>query len=479
MPSSPCIAIINLHYDRIHSGSTFLISRHPIEEKSQGIYIYICYSMTAYQRLLRNAVHHHRRAAATVTSAAALCCNDDNDDNDNRRRSSMAEGAHNNYHHSGDDDEQPQNILNLETKSWSNNNAKHTTTASASNTPSAALNQQSYNHNNNIHLTEEESESETATTVMECDFVIIGHGAAGSAAQERLSQLVPSASILVIDPIIIATNTHSSQTSSNNNHTANTNNVVYINGAANAIHPSQNTLHCITSNSNFNKMLKIRYKHNCLIATGCRGAPPPLSLMDSGVLPRILELRSTSVPHYLSSPQQQQQQQQQRPVLPPQTLYQITQLAASEGANICILGSGAEALELAITAASISTSNYSNSNPSKKNNNNNNNNINTTLLCGTSAPLSHILPRYLSSAVTKRLKQHAIVVEHNSLIRYITCSSSDIDQKHPHSMEVFTAKAYDTMETQRHWADLIVGTYFMAWRVPSHCCAFVEVILLQ
>eukprot|EP00816_Leptocylindrus_hargravesii_P001789 CAMPEP_0196807932 /NCGR_PEP_ID=MMETSP1362-20130617/7912_1 /TAXON_ID=163516 /ORGANISM="Leptocylindrus danicus, Strain CCMP1856" /LENGTH=584 /DNA_ID=CAMNT_0042182051 /DNA_START=55 /DNA_END=1806 /DNA_ORIENTATION=+ len=301
------------------------------------------------------------------------------------------------------------------------------------------------------------------TKKTECDFVIIGHGSAGRAAKERLQQLCgPMATIIVIDPYSIPP----SNNNSNNNNSDNSNNssVQYIQGTATAIHPSLHELHYTdmsynntASNTADHHHTVVVYKHSCLLATGCHGAPPPTSLMDRGVLPFLLELRSTTAPTTLNGTTTKQQQQQ-RPALPAGMVRQIAQMAASEGARVCILGSGLDALELAASLSTNNTNTNTNNSSNKNKNGATTTAATTTLVCGTSAPLSNTLPRYLSSALIRRLRQQCsnnLVLEEQSLVRYIAAPQHGSGVG-GNTMEVYTAKAYDTMDTRTHKADLIV-----------------------
>jgi hypothetical protein len=121
-------------------------------------------------------------------------------------------------------------------------------------------------------------------------------------------------------------------------------------------------------------------------------------------------------------------------------------MAASQGATIGVLGSGWEAVELAV-ATGVQTR--------------------SMLTFGSAGPLSHVLPRYLSTAVMKRLKQQGIVdVQQRSLVRYVAHHEQHVQQspggKAPSilpRLEVHSAKSYDLLDTQRTLVDLLIGTY--------------------
>ena len=137
---------------------------------------------------------------------------------------------------------------------------------------------------------------------------------------------------------------------------------------------------------------------------------------------------------------QQQQQQQQRPILPPSTVRQITLMAASQRAKVCVMGSGLEAVELAAAAATASNANSTTDSK------------NVCLVFGSAGPLSTRLPRYLTSAVSKRLKSYGIDIRERSLVRYVAFDDD--------ALEVHMAKSYDFLDTARYKSDLLVGKIF-------------------
>ena len=222
---------------------------------------------------------------------------------------------------------------------------------------------------------------------------------------------------------------------------------------------------------------KIRFDQSVLIATGSRGAPPPKSLIDERVKDRLLELRSTNLlplhQYYSytklfsrqlkageSSDMVNQRIEQENidrsyplnPVLPPQGVRGIASMAASQGARICILGSGLDAIDLAATC--ILAKNDSND-PKKDASS-------ISLVFGSPSPLSTILPRYLCTAVSKRLKAIGIEIEDRSLIRYL--SFKDGDKNHASdnlsigsAVEVHVEKSSDRMDTHRRTTDLVIG----------------------
>lgn len=246
------------------------------------------------------------------------------------------------------------------------------------------------------------------------DFVVLGHGNAGRSALETLQGQCPSAKIALVDPL-------RPLSSSNDNLTT----VDYYPQAAIGFRPNKKTVELADGS------IRLRYRYAVLVATGSRGAPIPLSLIDNSALKRIMELRPTEI----NDRAQDHHSRQHRPVFPAETVRQITLLASSEGATVGILGSGWEAVELSVAAAMAGSAS-------------------PVLNFGSAGPLSHILPRYLSVSVTRRLRQCGVQVQERSLVRYI----ADLDHnftKVPR-LEMHTAKSYDLINTKRTIVDLLV-----------------------
>lgn len=239
------------------------------------------------------------------------------------------------------------------------------------------------------------------------DFVILGNGNAGQSAVKTLQKQCPGAKIALVDPLRPLVMPESPAS------------VDYLPQSATGFRPSSRTVQLSDPN------LQLQYKHGLLVATGSRGAPPPVSLFDPVALDRVLELRPTEQLH-----------NGRRPVLAPATVRHLTLMAASQGATVGILGSGWEAVELA-TAAAAAGSNKS-----------------SVLAFGSAGPLSAILPRYLSTEVGKRLRQQGIETLERSLVRYVAQDRQNASVVP--RLELHTAKSYDLLDTSRRPVDLLV-----------------------
>jgi hypothetical protein len=82
---------------------------------------------------------------------------------------------------------------------------------------------------------------------------------------------------------------------------------------------------------------------------------------------------------------------------------------------------------------------------------------NVCLMFGGAAPLGSMLPKYLSVEVSKRLRSHGVDVMDRSLVRYISSVEDGSRKSMSGRVEVFSAKSYDSMETNRYQADLVIG----------------------
>lgn len=241
---------------------------------------------------------------------------------------------------------------------------------------------------------------------MDYDFVVIGNGNAGLSAIRTLREKCPAAKIALVDPLRPVSST--------------TKKLDYWPYFATGFDPVTRTVQLSDETH------QLRYRHGILVATGSRGAPPPPSLLDEEALDRVMELRPTSC-----------LQNEERPVMSPNTVRQMTLVAASQGAAVGIMGSGWEAVELAVAAASVGAPNVKA----------------PVLTFGSAGPLSHILPRYLSTAVTKRLRQQGVDIQPRSLVRYVASQN----KKGVSKLELHTAKSYDMLDTKRTSIDLLVG----------------------
>lgn len=282
----------------------------------------------------------------------------------------------------------------------------------------------------------------------EADFIIIGYGNAGKAAAKSLEEMCPRARVMIVDPHSIPSRVLPDSQDHFGRKNVEPSHVI---GSAVAFDHSKQTIDVFTSD-HASFMKRLRYKHSILICSGVRGSPPPESLIDEKATERILELRSTQIPAFnqyilnksLTDKKAELPTHQMFPILPIQSVKQITLMAASQGAKICILGSDLEAVELAVGAAA-----YQNEKKSMNN---------VCLLFGGSAPLNGMLPPYLSSALSKRLKAHGIYVAERSLVRYIS-SIEDSNRKGDGKVEVHMVKSFDSMETRRYQCDLVIGEF--------------------
>eukprot|EP00956_Cyclotella_meneghiniana_P007043 scaffold9548_cov77-Cyclotella_meneghiniana.AAC.3 len=273
-------------------------------------------------------------------------------------------------------------------------------------------------------------------TPIECDYLVVGNGRAGQSAVSTLRSLDPSADIVVVDPM------HRSKDDDKTKRTRKSGSTQYLPTRATFIEHSQRIVRIapIPSSDSESQSCNVHYRKAMLISTGSRGAPPP----DECILPecksRILELKSTSVPNF-DNKDSGYRKNQQLPILDPATVRSLSLMAASQGATVAVLGSGFEALELAASLARVAGK-RTNDDDEKK----------VLLLFGNSGPLSTRLPRYLSSAISKRLRQCGICVEERSMTRYLSMENSSQIPR----LEIYTVKSYDRLDSLRLVADLCV-----------------------
>lgn len=333
------------------------------------------------------------------------------------------------------------------------------------------------------------STTTTTTTTKQYDFILVGCGTAGRSALKTLQQTCPTASIAVLDPlhspsgvvlqrrqrqrhehnaggstcsyITLQSSSSSSQSSSSPPQPLD-----FYSERATRLDPSRRLVHLDMDsdddddndnddddNSSDNNMTVIGYKHAILVATGARGAPPPSYLLDEKAQPYILELRPTVLPFEIED-------QLQRPCCTMEQVRDKVLQVAQAGGKVGILGSGFEALDLAILAALNNGSSTSSKNKSRAKSYSSR----PSLIFGNSSPLGSCLPSYLSSALTKRLKSKKINIQDRTLIRYVSAAHNDDDsannkqQQKPHSSKVhlYTAKSYDLLDSARTEVDLVV-----------------------
>jgi hypothetical protein len=268
---------------------------------------------------------------------------------------------------------------------------------------------------------------------IDCDYVVIGHGRAGQSAVRTLKYLDPSADIIILDPNNLQPNNEQtkSRTSGAVHHLPTR--ATFIEHSLKVIRVSP-----IQSSTSESQTCNVHYRKSMLIATGCRGAPPPEECIAPDAKSRILELRSTSV----SNINNKDKKKQQLPILNPSTVRSLALMAASQGATVAVMGSGFEALELAASLARASP----------KAANDTDDNLKVQLLFGNSGPLSSRLPRYLSAAIAKRLRQSGIDVEERSMMRYLSMENSTGIPR----LELYTLKSYDRLDSRRLVSDLLV-----------------------
>jgi hypothetical protein len=244
---------------------------------------------------------------------------------------------------------------------------------------------------------------QTPTKTIMYDFVVIGLGNAGHSAVRTLRERCPRAKIAVVDTL---------RSSSNEG------NVDHYRETATGFDPNCRTVRLLSDPT-----IQLQYKHGILVATGSRGAPPPLELFEESSLSRVLELRTTEL---LGNTK--------RPVMAPERVRKVVIDASSRGAKIAILGSGWEALDLVCTAEKEGR---------KK----------PTIVFGNPGPVWNILPQYLSSELRRKLDNRGVDIQDRSVVRYV----ADINHAKTKKLELHTAKSYDLLETRRTVLDLLVG----------------------
>jgi len=307
--------------------------------------------------------------------------------------------------------------------------------------PSAASSVVSSNSDENslaVNENDSRDDYENPDEIIQCDFLILGQGSAGRAARMHFEKYIPDAKIVVVDPLLnFAAIKRPSENKQPNVHS--------LIGSAIGICPAEKT---VKVRGLRGKTISVNYQTSCLIATGVRGACPPESLFESESLSsRVLELRPTVMPTYLQPHESSRARTSTRPAVGPAVVRNVASLAITEGARVCILGSGLEALGFAVH---INTKLKKNIDKNKKGE--------VTLVFGNSGVLNSRLPRYLRSALLKRLKGKGILLDEQSLVRYVS-RSDDVDTnktENQSSLEIFTGKTYDSLDTMRHFADILV-----------------------
>jgi hypothetical protein len=250
------------------------------------------------------------------------------------------------------------------------------------------------------------------------DFVVVGYGNAGRSAVETLQKLCPGSSIACIDPL-----RHSKQELQ----------LDFYAHRCTGLDPAEQTVTTASDTA-------LRYKHGVLVATGARGAPPPYYLFDDKARPHCCELVSTQLPDSNAK-------------APDQVRQTMLQQAAA-GSKVGVLGSGWEAVDL-VVALSL------------------NGKTKPCLIFGASAPLCHVLPNYLSTALAKRLRARRVEVQDRTLLRYISfdveyhvrrdSKRADVDQSQSYQnrtsksrLQLYSARSFDFMDGSKTSMDFLV-----------------------
>ena len=242
------------------------------------------------------------------------------------------------------------------------------------------------------------------------DFVIIGYGNTGQSALRTLRETCPNAKIALVDPL------RSSKKSNDN--------AKYYRDTVLEFDPSAKSIRLLRDPN-----ASIVYRHGLLIATGARGAPPPLELFQEAALSRVLELRPTEIARNTK-----------RPMMAPEKVRKAVAEAASRGAKIAILGSGWEALDLLLVAERASKSTR------KK----------PTICYANPGIAWNILPPYLSAELRKKLSKKDIDVQDRSFVRYVADFQQSSGNSNCQQLELHNAKTYDLLDTNRTILDLLV-----------------------
>ena len=339
--------------------------------------------------------------------------------------------------------------------------------------------------NNDNYVNDDKEYDDENTTVV--DFLVVGYGKAGSAAVRTLRKRCPDATIGVVDPYRSpkgwqsVKNSHpleiedTKEGGSNNNNgevegKETTGHTTYVPGsiigtnhhsmtvsvlenAAKVSSPVSLTKDQSSSTPSYTSSIrKIRFRHSMLIATGSRGAPIPSGIVHPRARNRVLELNSTRVsprlrivtkegdkdsPSPSLSSSSSPPASQSFPVMTPERVRSLAIMAASDGADVTILGGGKDAVEIAAACSLVKK---------KKGN--------VRLIFGGPGLMSDLLPLYLSTALAKRLRRLGVTVEERTLVRYIGSNLSPVSSSQ--RLEVHTARSYDTLDTRTDPTDLVV-----------------------
>jgi NADH dehydrogenase FAD-containing subunit len=264
------------------------------------------------------------------------------------------------------------------------------------------------------------------------DFIIIGYGNTGQSALHTLREKCPNARIALVDPLRSSNKgkKNSNNSSNNNDNNNNSTNTEYYRDTVVEFDPSTKSVKLLMDPDT-----SIGYKHGVLIATGARGAPPPLELFQEEALSRVLELRPTEL-----------SKNTKRPMMAPERVRKAVVVAASRGAKIAVLGSGWEALDLVLVAEKACKSVKKHKMP--------------TICYANQGIAWNILPPYLSAELRKKLSKRGIDLQDRSFVRYVADfqqqSNNGNSNGNCQQLELHNAKTYDLLDTRRTILDLLV-----------------------
>jgi Pyridine nucleotide-disulphide oxidoreductase len=312
------------------------------------------------------------------------------------------------------------------------------------------------------------------------DFVVVGHGTAGRSAVTTLQQVCPTAKIAVVDPLRCPTGgqiSHSltkptSATAAANGH------VDYYAARATGLCTDDKTVQIVStlpptsaaetvttasdSDDDAGVVVALQYMHALLIATGARGAPPPHYLVDGPAAHRVVELHSTALGGLVLRDDQDTVVQEDSvdadsqptassPFWSPDQVRQHVHTWARAGQAVAVLGSGWEAVDLVALLAVHGSRRRKQAQTTS---------TTASLVFGAAGPLSHVLPHYLSRAVSKRLQSLRIQVLDRSLVRYIGHHNGGHPNKthnsSPRLLQLYTAKSFDFLDGATTAVDWIV-----------------------
>jgi hypothetical protein len=313
------------------------------------------------------------------------------------------------------------------------------------------------------------------------DFVVVGHGTAGRSAVTTLQQVCPTAKIAVVDPLRCPppTSHNSLSTTPTGAMTVTAaGHVDYYTARATslctddkAVQIANNAAAAACGDGGGDSpgcvvVAALKYTHAVLIATGARGAPPPHYLVDGPAAHRVVELQSTALssstfhPILLNDHETVDQEDSvnansKETASPFWSLEQVRQQVhtwARAGQAVAVLGSGWEAVDLVALLAVHDNGRHRRKQVQTSS-------TAATLVFGAAGPLGHVLPHYLSRAVSKRLQSLRIQVLDRSLVRYIGHNGSHTNKTNnssPRALQLYTAKSFDFLDGTTTTVDWVV-----------------------